>query len=367
MLHGLGQRLRTVTGVLPAVERFSAALHAHAAAAEEGAARIDESFLQRHGERDDLEGRAGLVGIGDGLVAPLGLLGRRETLRRLVLVGHGADLGADVLGDLLVAVEIEVSERGHGQDRAGPRVHQDPRRAVLHVVVPDGLPELLFQKVLQVGVDGEVDAVPVLGVHIVLVARQQQIRPDGVFQTQDAPVGAGELVVVCIFHPGEARVVHAHEADQVGGKVGIGIVPLGVRFELHALQIVPGLEGADLGGPVPVDLPRHGLVPGAPVAGHTEDPFPVLAEDAGEPRGDQLRVLPVHGDLRRGEIHREGGGADGQHPAVDVIDRAAARRDRRAPELLAQGGALELVVAEDLQPEQLGDQDGKGKDAAHCR
>ena len=47
----------------------------HAAAAEEAGILAHDALLERHGEGDYLECRAGLVGVRDGLVAPLLLLG----------------------------------------------------------------------------------------------------------------------------------------------------------------------------------------------------------------------------------------------------------------------------------------------------
>ena len=75
VLHGLGEGLGTVTLGFPAADWGTASLDADAARTEKAIRQAHRPFLERHRERDDLEGRAGLVGIGERLVAPLPGLG----------------------------------------------------------------------------------------------------------------------------------------------------------------------------------------------------------------------------------------------------------------------------------------------------
>lgn len=120
------------------------------------------ALLERHGQRDDLERRAGLVGVRERLVAPLLLLRGSQQLRALVGIGLGVNGLLIPVADLLVVVQVEISERDHAEDRAGARVHGDGGRAVLHVIVLDRLLQVLFEVILDGRVDGQVHVVALL-------------------------------------------------------------------------------------------------------------------------------------------------------------------------------------------------------------
>ena len=197
MLYRLGQRLGTVAAVLPALERGAAAEHVHAASAVEARVLAHHALLERHGESDYLEGRAGLVGIRDCLVSPLLLLGEGIELIVLVLaLSYAAYLGLGLGTDGLVVVEVKIAKRHHRQYSTRVNLHTDSRRAVLDVVVLHGLGEVLFDVALDDSVYRQGQAVAVVGVHVVLVALVEHIRPRRGGGAHDVAVLAREQAVI---------------------------------------------------------------------------------------------------------------------------------------------------------------------------
>ena len=114
VLHRLGQRLRAVTAAFPAADGGVAPEHRRAAAAVEAGVHVHDALLERHGQRYDLEGRARLIRVRDGLVPPLELLGGGDELRALGVAGRcGVYLGHGLAAYRLVVVEVKVAQRRH--------------------------------------------------------------------------------------------------------------------------------------------------------------------------------------------------------------------------------------------------------------
>ena len=101
-------------------------------------ARRDQPLLQRAGDRERLERRAGLVGEAD----------------RAVL--------ARVLGRLVDVVRVDARPVGHREDLAVARVHHDGGRAARLVELPD-LGEDRLRALLDRGVDREAEVLARLG------------------------------------------------------------------------------------------------------------------------------------------------------------------------------------------------------------
>ena len=364
MLRRLRKRLGTVTDRFPALERLAASLHRHAAAAVKAVGRRGSALFERDGKRDDLKCGARLVGIRNGLVAPLGKLRVFQHLRRGVRIGGRIDLRLDVGGDALVVVEIKVSERRHRQNCARIRIHDDSGGAVLYIKVLHRLGKLLLQIVLDGGIDCQVEIESVLRIDVVLIACEDHIRSCAVLQPEDASGGSGQELVLRKLQSRKAGIVRADEADDMRGERSIRVIALGIRLELHALQVVLVFKGAYRVRLGFLDLALDGFVPAVPVGGHREDLFAVYAEDLGKTGRNALGVLAVYGYLRGAHVHGIRCRAHRKHAPLAVIDRPARGGDRRAAELLLQGGALQLVVAQDLQPEKLEHQYGKRRNAA---
>ena len=111
VLHRLGQTLRAVAAVFPALERTSAAQNVHAAAAVETGVLAHHALLERHGQSYYLESRTRLVCIGYRLVAPLQLLGQGiQLIVFLVRLRRRAYLGLRLRAYCLVIVEVEITK-----------------------------------------------------------------------------------------------------------------------------------------------------------------------------------------------------------------------------------------------------------------
>src|SRR5699024_5591893 len=94
--QAIPEGLQAVAGVAPAVDGVIPAIHQHAAGAGVGGLLGDHALLQAHGVGAHFKHRAGIVGVGHGLVPPLFQLGIVEGLV-LLLAGEGIYLGLQVL------------------------------------------------------------------------------------------------------------------------------------------------------------------------------------------------------------------------------------------------------------------------------
>ena len=363
MLHRLGQRLGSVAPVLPAADRAAASAHMNAAPAVEAVVHGDGAAVERHGEGDDLEGGAGLVGVGQGLVAPLARLRLPQQLLGLLgrggRVDHGLRLGAD--GKKIV--QIIAVERGHGEDRAGVHIHGDGAGAVLNVVVRDGLLQMLFDIILDRRIERQHQVAAVLAGLKILVAAQQQLRAVGVRQAQRAAAGAGQRLIVHGLDALETGVVGADKADHMAGKRRIRVIAAAVRLEMHAVQAVLQLEGAHRVGLLALHAPLDRHIPGAGLPALFEHRLLVDVQDFRKAPGDQRPVLAVLVDLRRTEedvFHR---GAERQGLPLPVIDPAARDHRGRLAQLLADRQLLVIIMVGDLQPVEPQDQQHKGRHA----
>ena len=157
----------------------------------------------------------------------------------------------------------------------------------------------------------------------------------------------------------------------MGGQIAVGIVPLGVGGQEHALDLVvvdvlPHLVGHILLHTVLQHL-IHGIGPG-----HLfQDALLADVQDIGQCVGQSL-LGPSHGILfvvqrvvdllgRQENSLRRGG--DGQNIAGGVIDGAPVGVDHAAAGLLADGLGLQLLMAGDLQGIQLEKQHDEHTDA----
>ena len=152
----------------------------------------------------------------------------------------------------------------------------------MYIIVLHRLGKLLLQIVLDSGIDCQVEIEPVLRIDVVLVACEDHIRSGAVLQPEDASGGSGQEFVLRKLQPRKAGIVRADEPDDMRGERSIRVIALGIRLELHALQVVLVFKGAHRVRLGFLDLALDGFVPAAPVGGHREDLFAVYAEDLGK-------------------------------------------------------------------------------------
>ena len=365
MLDGLREVLTAVAGRLPALEGIGTAEHVRAAAAVKRRVFIDHALFERHGQRDDLERRAGLIGVRQGLVAPLLRLRSGEQLGLLVGVGLGVDGLLILVADLLIIVEVKVAERDHAEDSTAVGVHGDGRRTILHVVILDRLLQVLFEVILDGGVDGQVHVVALRLVVVILVVDKEHIRAAVVRRADDAAGAAGQIAVIALLEAVAALVVLPDEADDVRGETAVGIIALRIRLDLDADELILFFERAHLFRHVRLDLALDDLIPAVGVFRHGQDLIIIDVEDLGKFACDQLRVLFVLGNLGWADEDRVDRGIHGQDLAVRVIDRTARGRDLRLAHLLVDRHFFVLVMVYNHDIEQLDAKDSKCKDAAH--
>ena len=119
-----------------------------------------------------------------------------ELVILLLALSGGAYLGLGLGADGLVIVQVEIAKGHHRQYSTRVNLHTDSRRAVLDVVVLHGLGEVLFDVALDDSVYRQGQAVAVVGVHVVLVALVEHIRPRRGGGAHDVAVFAREQAVI---------------------------------------------------------------------------------------------------------------------------------------------------------------------------
>ena len=381
---GVGRRLLQGLGAVGAGAVDGGVGHVDTAGAGVGGVHIDEPLLHGGGHGEDLEGGAGLVGIVQGLVAPLleqlvGGVGE-VLLEQVVLNGEGV---VDIVGGI----------GHHAQDAAGFHVHDDAGGAVFRAVFVSHLAHIFLQIILDVGVQGQDQVLAVFGGEILLILIGQGIAPLVLGGDHQAGL-ALEVLVVAGFQAIQAGVVGAHKAQNVGGQGAVGVHPLGVGHHVNAVDIGVVDELADLVRHVLVHLLGQDLILGVRavhagadgVLGHAQNPGetgsqgiigPVDLGFLGQGRFPLRQGGILLTDLRQalllgvqlllqvlgGQEHRLRGHGHRQLAAVAVVDGAAEGGDHRLAGLLVQGPGLHLLVPGDLEVVQLEKQDHEQQDA----
>ena len=374
--------------------------HLFIAGAVEVGVFIDHALLQGGGQDDGFESGAGLVGVGDRPVGPLGVLGLLEGRGVGLLIGGGVVLHRlqigrqDRVGDGPGVVEVVVGGGGHGQD--GPRlgVHDDAEAAVADLVGGDAVGEGLLTVALDGGVDGELDVEARLGVHVALVAGEHLGAV--VLLGGDHPAGLPRQLALILGLDAvgaPVAVVDVDPADDLGGQGAVGVDPLGVGQEVDpGIEAVLLLEGPDGLGDAVVHPPLEDLVLGGGVLHALEDGVGLHPQDLRQALGHELLVPAGHGGaLRAGELFALGrlllprlglgllrrqdvlGGDDhvvdvgghGQDIPLGIVDGAPGGGDQHVSGLLADGLLLVEAVVHDLDLPQLPQQGDKGHHAEH--
>ena len=235
----------------------------------------------------------------------------------------------------------------------------------MHVVVLDRLLQVLFEVILDGRVDGQVHVVALRLVIVILVVDKEHIRAAVVRRADDAAGAAGEVAVIALLKTVTSLVVLPDKADDVRGQTAVGIVPLGIRLDLDADELLLFFERTHLFRHVRLDLALDDLIPAVGVFRHAQDLIIIDVQNLGKFARDHLRVFLVRGDLGRADEDRVDRGIHGQDFAVRVIDRAARGRDLRLAYLLVDRHFFILVMVYDHDVEQLDTKDSKCKDAAH--
>ena len=274
----------------------------------------DQALLERRRGGHHLEGRAGLVGVGDDAVAPGLRVGRAE------------------------AVGIEGRPGGHREHGAGRRVEHH-QAAALRAQPLHARGELALGDRLQRRVEREVDVAARHRRGRRQVGRHGHARL-GVAQHGAPPRLAGDHLLVHRLEPAQAVIVGADVAEHLGCGVAQRVVALRLLEEVDAGE----LEIAHRARLRRIELARE--PDELAVAGElARELRAVAAEDPGERRRGALGVLDL-ARHREGRLHLD---RDRELAPARVVDRAARRVELDHPLLLALGAPGELVVAQHLE------------------
>ena len=282
--------------------------------AVDGRIAVDLALLQGRGHDEGLEGGTGFQGVGGQPVA----------------VDHGAGLP--------VGIGIEEGILRPGQDVAAGHIHhQGPAPAGIEV--PGGTGHGFFGDELQLHVQRQHQ---VLAAELVLAFFMQvKTAPHGVALHHHAGGRARKTVVQRAFQAFQAFVVHAHEAEQLPGKMleGIDAVVFLGKADAGQARLAHGLGG------VIVHFAAH---PDKTALGLGKLVIELLrfdAEDGPQGVGHGQEIL----DLLRPGIDGTGLHAAGQHLPVAVHDHAALAGDQLRGHMLAAGLVGQARALDHLQ------------------
>ncbi|CDC68826.1 unknown [Oscillibacter sp. CAG:155] len=382
------QGLKAMAGPLGTVDGPSPALDRDGAGAVEGGVHVHHPLLQGRGQGDGLEGGAGLIGGVDAFVAPLraqnGALGRGDS-RLVVLLRF---IIAPVLGQLRqlavqLGLKLFIIQRSvgigiiggvgrHGQDGTAVDIHDNAGTALGGVKLGDHAGKAFFQRRLDPPVQRQHQAAAVFRVIVLLILIEHIVAvvvPGGDGEAR----GPLEDAVILGLQAHAADIVVVDEAQHVGRQGTVGIIPLGIRLQVHTVDphgalvrvgdqhsvpiIVDGGqlialvvdlavdELADLIGDFLVHPLFDDLIGGIGLFHLFPDALLIHLQDAAEPPGDVfgvpdvgvalfllliqilLQALRVHKHVFRRGGHR-------QRMAVAIIDGAPGGSDNGAAGLL---------------------------------
>jgi len=264
--------------------------------AVEGIVGRDQAFVEGRGHDADFEHGAGLEVHADGPVQ------------------------AQVIGNLVVVVQIVGGPRGHGQDRPGAHLlHDGPGGLGVHV--RDGGIQGLLHEMLDVIVEGQVDVGAFLRGDFQGAAGDDLPFITVAFALAE-PRTAFEQGIPALFDAGAANAFHIGETENVAGECAMGIVAGGQGFEKHAGQV----EALHLIGQILMDMAADDFIPAA----RTVDPVIDLRhgqlEHPGQLGADRLR-LPVAEDRYRFNAYILDRQIQGQQTIIPVQDAAAPDQD----------------------------------------
>ena len=222
-------------------------------------------------------------------------------------------------------------------------------------MLPDGIAQRVFQVMLDVGVDGQPQAVPLGGEALGLIALFQRVAP-GVDGGEHHAVFPGEQVVVFQLQPRDTGVVHIGETQHRGQKLPLRVPAPGVLVDPDAGDAVLLAEIPHPVGHGTVHPVAEQAVVGAPLAEFFQQGGFVQLQYFRKALGGKaeffLRHLPGRGP--QGPAAAVGG----QQNTVRTVDAAPVRRDDGIPQLLAQRPLSVPIRGAQLQPEQTERQPG---------
>ena len=364
ILQRLCGRFRAMTGKPPAGQCLGTALEFLRAAAVEMIVQRDRTAVQCGSQCDDLEGRAGLVAVGNAAVAPLlqtrcrdgivvgfkscrALCAPLRELRRFFIKLRQLVVLFRIV-DLEILIGVVASQRGHGDNIAGVHVEHDTERAVFHVVAVDRVLKLLLQIILHRGVNCQ-DYAVAIGSLVVFLIGIEHLGLVVALGRDDRARSTLQIAVVVGFQTFGADIFRIGKAQKLRRQRAVGIVAHGVRLQMHADDLV----GADIFAHLIADLLRltalEHLIAVLYIRRLLLDPARVQIEDARQRIGQRVHIHLVLLQLQRVEEDILHAGRGRQHIHVPVVDRAARGRDAGGSCLVADGLFLILIMVDQHQ------------------
>ncbi|MPM14948.1 hypothetical protein SDC9_61312 [bioreactor metagenome] len=363
------------------------ASHLHRAGTEEGVLFGDRTLLQRGSKHHGFEGGTRLVGIVEGLVAPLVELGVAEGLEVILLtrrVFYILQLGYLCgVADRPGVVEVVFGGTGHGVNGAGGGIHHDAEAAFPGFEPGDALGEGTLGIVLDGGINGEMKVVAVHRVHVIFIAGEHFGARTGLCG-DDPSVHTRELIVTDGLDAVGAVIVAVYETDYLGGQRGGGIITLGTGRDVEPVgQMVIQHKLPYLGGNLLFYPGGQNLVSGIDFFQMFHDFVRVRTQNGSQAVGDEVvggflpavfggafpvflfKLLLHQQNIPGGQDDVVCGGRDGQDVSLRVINGAPVGGDGHVTGLLFDRLGLVKVMIDDLDLPQLDEERPEGNDPEH--
>ena len=277
-------------------------------------------------------------------------------------------------------VGIVASQCGHAQHLAGVDIHDDAEGAVEHIILFDGLLQVLLQIVLHRHIQGQNQGIAVGSVVVFFIGIEHLGAAVSLGGDDRAGVSREGGVVVGL-QAFAAHVVRIHKAQHLGGHGAVGIVAPGVELQIDdAGELIVIDELAHLLRRLLGHLALDGAVVILGLGGLLPDKVRVHLQKVREPRGDEvdghrriiflprlpLFILGLDAALQIVGIDENGlhRGRGGQNVHIAVVDHAPGRGESGASGLVANGHLLILVVIDNHQLVERGHQGDEEDNAA---
>ena len=337
-----------VARLFRAVNGFGPAGHIDVAGTLEGTAFVDQPLFQRHGQRNDLESGSRLIGIVNGLAAPLfelqfaqfffiGVSLQPFKLRRQTLIVNRARI-----------IQIIIGQRRHRQNRAGFNIHHDAGGTVFDIVFFYRIFQPLFQIVLNGRIDGQHQAVAILRV-IILFIFIQHIFATGIFLRHHQASSALQLLFIQRLNAVQTHIVAAYKTNDLAGQGAEGVIAFAVGHQIDALDLLFIDELPHLIRFVLFGLLLDHLVIGFHLIFFFADVLRVYIQNFSQRLCNQILIALIFSNLVGRNENCLCRGGNGQRLPIGIINGAAGSRNGGRAGLLRHRFLLQLLMANNLQ------------------
>ena len=259
-------------------------------------------------------------------------------------------------------IGIISSQGGHRQNLAGIYIHDHTEGTVLHIVAVYGCLHLLFQTGLHRNIQGQHHAAGIIGNDKVFIGKGHIHLVIALGGDHFAGACLQKAVVGCL-DPLASGIGCVGKADHLTGKGFVRIIPLGLRFQVDALDLIFIDKDSDLIRNGRLHLGFQPLVPLPQISGLLGNPFRIPLQDFSQGTADQRNIRFGLFQFLGIQIHRFHSLRYRQYIHIPVQDLTPVGTDSGGTALVAQGKVTVIGMISNHQRIQLQHDRHKCQDA----